>query len=155
MKKFLLFIAAALVIAGCEKKEYWEHDTPKNPVIAHLMCVEIKKAPDNCFFGIAIANAQTGAYSDRFVESNFTSDQLPIKLYTDGGLRLDREVYIMMIQGNDMDNEDLENSALNLKDSIPMFKDGTLIYKKDTIGLPTELSFSGDGIEGKWYFRFD
>ncbi len=151
MKKFLLFIAAALVIAGCEKKEYWEHDTPKNPVIAHLMCVEIKKAPDNCLFVTNIVNAQTGAYSDRFNGSQLASEQLPIKLYTDGGLRLDRDLYAMSIVGADKSN----GNVIAYVEFLPMFKDGTLIYDGKTIGLPTELSFSGEGIEGKWYFRFD
>ena len=151
MRKILLFLATALFFVGCEKKEYWDHETPTNPVIAHLMCVEITKAPNNYFYGIAIANAQTGKYSDRFDESNFTSDQLPIKFYTDGGLRLDREVYVMMIQGVD---ESME-SFITYTDSLPEFKNGSLIYNGETIGLPTVLSFKDKGIEGKWYFRYD
>lgn len=151
MKKILLFIAAALVISGCEKKEYWERQTPESPVIAHLMCVEITKSPADYIYGITLVNAKNGLPSNRFIERVFNASDLPIKFYTDGGQRLDKEPYMMVMVGVKSNLQD----TVTYVEYIPEFRMGTLIYKGDTIGLPTEFTFRDNGIEGKWYFRFD
>lgn len=149
MKKILPFIIfAAIAFAACEKKEYWEHPTPNNPVIAHLMCIEITQAPNGYSYGITLANAETGVKSDRFNEAFFESSG---KFYTDGGQRLDREAYVMAIVGVD---EKMEN-FVTYADTVPQFINGSMIYKNDSIGLPTEYTFSNGQISGKWYFRYD
>ena len=153
MKKILPFIiCAAIAFAACEKKEYWEHPTPNNPVIAHLMCIEITQAPNGYSYGIALANAETGVESDRFNVGVFGSPGISsIKFYTDGGQRLDREAYVMAIVGVD---EAMEN-FVTYADTVPQFINGSMIYKNNSIGLPTEYTFSNDTISGKWYFRYD
>ena len=152
MKKILFIIATALVIVGCEKKEYWERQTPENPVIAHLMCIEFTKAPTDYTYGITLINAQTGSTTDRFSSVGvFNASELPIKFYTKGGQRLDREKYLMVTVGINANLQD----TITYVDSIPEFRSKSLIYKGETIGLPTEYAFGDKGIEGKWYFRFD
>ena len=148
MKKLLFFIATALVFVGCEKKEYWEHVTPANPVIAHLMCIEITKVPQNYTCAATVVNSETGKISDRF---NTTPCHIPDTIYSNGGLRLDRETYCLMAVGISGDQKDTVISTI----TIPQFRNGTLVNEGDTIGLKTEYDFEKDGYKGKWYIRFD
>ena len=150
MKKILLFIATALVIVGCEKKENWEHQTPENPVIAHIMCIEITKVPADFTYEIKMINAETGYPTNRFSGGVFNASDLPIKFYTDGGQRLDKEPYLMFIKGTSTILQDII-----YVDQIPEFKNKSLIYNNNLIGLPTEFSFGDNIFEGKWYFRYD
>ena len=151
MKKILFFFATALIIVGCEKKEYWEHQTPENPVIAHLMCIEITKAPVDYTYGITLINTQTGSTTDRFSGGVFNVSELPAKFYTEGGQRLDREQYLMVTVGISYNLQD----TITYVESIPEFMSKSLVYKNQQIGLPTEYAFGDKGIEGKWYFRYD
>lgn len=159
MKKNILIAmcTSLLLLTGCEKKEYWDHQTPENPTIAHLMCIEITKVPENrnFIYNTSLINAESGQFSDRFQKTSgnnlYSSSELPIKLYIEGGQRLDRETYIMAITG--FDTTTLETTIF--MDSIPEFRNHALIYKTDTIGLPTEFVFDTLGYKGIWYFRFD
>ena len=147
MKKIYLILAlVATSFCACEKGEYWEHQTPANPVIAHLMCIEITKAPSGYTSGIVLANAETGEFSARFDIQAFEPKELPAKFYTKGGQRLDKSAFVMVIANSAKDS---------IADIVPQFRDGRMVYKGDTIGLPTEYVFSNGTYSGKYYFRYD
>ncbi len=152
MKKIYLILAlVATSFCACEKGEYWEHPTPANPVIAHLMCVKITKAPNGYTYGVALSNYETEVLSARFDIHAFAPDTLPAKFYTKGGQRLDKDAFVLTIVGI---NNSLSDTIV-YADIVPQFRDGRMVYKGDTIGLPTEYVFSNGTYSGKYYFRYD
>ena len=145
MKKILLFIAAALIFTGCEKEEYWEHQTPENPVIAHLMCVEIDKIPYDGYYYTCAVQSKRADWS----ETIFKQKDLPIKLQVDGGQRVDKDIFAMSIYCRS--SQDSEYIVLINATEIP-----SLTALKE-LGCPKTVSFTSANNElvGKWYFRYD
>ena len=93
MKKLKFFSLAlvALLFCACEETP---HVTPLNPVIAHLVSVEISQLPyEGYYYTFDVFNSATGITSSRisWQETAYTYNDLPVVLNVTGGQRLDKE----------------------------------------------------------------
>jgi hypothetical protein len=145
--KFILFVIVAALFCACE--EGTTHVTPKYPIIAHLMCVEITKIPAAGYYTCGVFNAITGEPSRRIPISDeyYSQKDLPIKLVVDGGQRLDKETYILAVfKRNEID----ATPELLVADSIPSL---TCLINR---GYPEEIKIDYSvGLKGKLYIRYD
>ncbi|MBO4454022.1 MAG: hypothetical protein J5761_03080 [Paludibacteraceae bacterium] len=150
---FLLFFAAAFVLCSCEKTimDDRERPVPENPGIAWLLSVELTRIPQS---GLIYSCLEVNTANPNFMhlfstDGVISSKDLPILWKIKGGQRLDKENEIHAFSIMSSPQKDPTALEILLVDTIPTFN------QLKSIGLPTRLEYSGNGVSCKLHLRYD
>lgn len=150
-RKILLFAAAVLLLASCEKmNDPRNHDVPDNVSIAWLLSIEMDNLPSGSdYYGVRIID--TIAQRVEF-EAYRSSVNLPELLQIPGGMVAKPNRIAAIGYGKNGEAE--SNTCYIAIPEVPIVHkdtDGSVLYKE----YPQQVAFDTLGIAGKFHFRYD